>query len=165
MPTPGRKPFRTTISTQNLTHFHVLEDSAEGNNSCAHLARVAECWMENALHCAKWSTKARQASLPEGRGSGVGCKLLRWLPLVINCKLSCRPSLSSARTQFKDATFNAELKATLKLVKVLPVTSKVKLAAALHLQAGKLICVFPLGRVFILFSSLFLRIYVGVSGL
>lgn len=43
MPTSGRKPFRTTISTQNLTHFHVLEDSAEGNNSCAHLARVAEC--------------------------------------------------------------------------------------------------------------------------
>lgn len=117
---------------------------------------VALCEMEH---------KGTAGRLPEGRGNGVGCKLLRWLPLVINCKLSCRPSLSSARTQFKDATFNAELKATLKLVKVLPVTSKVKLAAALHLQAGKLICVFPLGRVFFLFSSLFLRIYVGVSGL
>lgn len=43
--------------------------------------------------------------------------------------------------------------------------SEVKLAAALHLQAGKLICVFPLGRVFFLFSSLILCIYVGVSGL
>lgn len=103
---------------------------------------VALCEMEH---------KGMAGRPPEGRGNGVGCKLLRWLPLVINCKLSCRPSLSSARTQFKDATFNAELKATLKLV-----SDEQSEAGSCTSFAGRQahLCVSSRARIFLILFSL-----------
>jgi len=115
--------FRTIIFTQNLTHTQVLEESPGGNNSWAYLGRqlLSVEW--------KWKWEWETCFSAANGETGCNCCGSRWW-LTVNC-------LPGIIKFAKEATFNAKLKAQLKLMAFsLSPIAKVKLAAALHLQAG-----------------------------